>query len=432
MPIKIRQREYDELKKRYEPAARNLEEYLRKLLKEAKIQALFSKRVKELDSLYDKLDRLEKEEHKNFSSLDDVVKGIKDLAGVRVAVYFPSDKWEVEALLYEFFRDLTQTTHPTPEEKSMISSAQRFEGYSAEHYNIPIQKEGKLDDERFLLPKGSVSELKRLHREKLQTPPSDVNPEDWKSISVELQVASLPIHTWAEPEHSFVYKREETTDWKRESRTRALLDTLNGHAIASEVVLEMLKWELIERYPFNTRPAYKTFKGDLNWIFNRISETKCSCLFIGQNNYGLFYNNNRNKRKKAQRIISQASCKIQFVIADLNDKAVRSDVMYSWGPQFEVDWNESVKTLRGLCKANERLQACVSSQVTRETLAFFDPECSEGELILLRSLPHTTPGRRPRTRIRRDVHPARFQQLWEGRPSPCGLKPLPEVVTLGH
>ena len=117
--------EYDALARRYEPAARNLEAFLRALLTNAGIDGLFSNRFKTLRSLRGKL---AKEKYQNINSLAGVVKEVKDLAGVRVAVYYPSDKWEVEALLYDCFSDVTQESHPTPKEKQSTSSAQRFEG----------------------------------------------------------------------------------------------------------------------------------------------------------------------------------------------------------------------------------------------------------------------------------------------------------------
>src|SRR5690606_9308 len=65
------------------------------------IKAIVTYRTKRLDSLKEKLIR--RNEKKKYTSLDDIEKDIVDLAGIRVALYFPSDRKILSKAMEELF-----------------------------------------------------------------------------------------------------------------------------------------------------------------------------------------------------------------------------------------------------------------------------------------------------------------------------------------
>jgi len=86
-------REYDF----YNQAAKLCDEKCSQLLEENGIRAIVSHRAKRPDHLENKL--LDRNKQKKYKQEDDIYSDIIDLAGVRVALYFPGDLNEVSNLL---------------------------------------------------------------------------------------------------------------------------------------------------------------------------------------------------------------------------------------------------------------------------------------------------------------------------------------------
>jgi len=127
---------------------------------------------------------------------------IRDLAGARVSLYFPSDWALVEAQIFDRFKNVTVKEHPETARKP--PSRKRFQGYVARHYYI---------DSRL-------------------------------GLRVELQVASALTHAWMEVDHDLVYKPGRKS---LDASELAILDGLNGITTAGDAILDGLKVRLLQR-----------------------------------------------------------------------------------------------------------------------------------------------------------------------------------------
>src|SRR4051812_22034925 len=93
-------REYDF----FPEAARICQRQCEWLLENNGIRAIITSRVKRPDRLLTKLHRRKNE--RNYSCSKDIYDDIVNLAGVRIALYFPSDREKVDALLNQHFTHL--------------------------------------------------------------------------------------------------------------------------------------------------------------------------------------------------------------------------------------------------------------------------------------------------------------------------------------
>ncbi|NGX07184.1 hypothetical protein UI24_08220 [Mycobacteroides franklinii] len=190
----------------YEQLARIVEKTLENDLREAGIRCIVTSRAKAIEALKHKCIRRHKE--KPFSSTDDVYHAIADLAGVRVALYFPDDKNRVHTSVSKLF-DVIEEPISFPQRPENRPGRPRFDGYSATHYRVKV-RESSLSgtDKRYATAK------------------------------VEIQVASVLMHAWSEVEHDLVYKPREGDLSDDEY---AVLDQLNGLVMAGEIALESLR-----------------------------------------------------------------------------------------------------------------------------------------------------------------------------------------------
>ncbi len=134
------------------------------------IKAITSWRAKKPDSLSNKLAKRDKS--KNYTSASDIRTDIADFAGVRIALYFPTEREEVDRLILNAFEVIAKK--PFPDTDQNPNYQKRFSGYWANHYRVKIKKEDA--DQRFC------------------------------DTIVEIQVASVLMHAWSEIEHDLVYK----------------------------------------------------------------------------------------------------------------------------------------------------------------------------------------------------------------------------------
>jgi ppGpp synthetase/RelA/SpoT-type nucleotidyltranferase len=184
------------------------------------VRAMVTSRAKRPDRLQQKLvKRNKKTLYKNFKA---IYKDIKDLAGVRVALYFPADRDRVERVIKELFvsvrtpKKFPETRRPKP--------GKRFIGYVATHYLIHLK------------PDGLQEGLSR-----------------YSDTAVEIQVASVLMHAWAEVDHDLVYKPEKGELSEDEL---AILDEINGLVLTGEIALERLQ-KAIERRSSKDNAAFK-------------------------------------------------------------------------------------------------------------------------------------------------------------------------------
>ncbi len=208
-------REYDF----YDQAARLVAQTLDADLQNAGVRSLVTSRAKAVTRLEVKI--RQREEKKPYATVDAIYEDIADLAGVRVALYFPGEQPQVDSLVRDLF-ELKQPKKVFPEEEEQEAAKdsksekpaepkyiRRFSGYRATHYRVQ-------------LPKKVLNESQSRYAD----------------ARVEIQVASILMHAWAEVEHDLVYKPSKGSLSEDEY---AILDQLNGLVIAGEIALERLQ-----------------------------------------------------------------------------------------------------------------------------------------------------------------------------------------------
>jgi ppGpp synthetase/RelA/SpoT-type nucleotidyltranferase len=189
----------------YDRAARLVRERLEASLGTSGVRCIVTSRAKDPSRLGEKVRQRNSSE--KYSSVDQIFDSIVDLAGVRVALYFPGERDLVDGTIVKLFR-LTEERKDFPKEGKQ-KEGKRFSGYSARHYRVHLKEEGlSQSDRRYLLAK------------------------------VEIQVASVLMHAWSEVEHDLEYKPMEGELSEEE---KAILDQLNGMVLAGEIALESLQ-----------------------------------------------------------------------------------------------------------------------------------------------------------------------------------------------
>lgn len=166
------------------------------------VKAIVSFRAKKPERLQDKLNK--RNETKKYKKIQDIYDDVVDLSGVRVSLYFPSERDLLDEIINEVFEVNYKKIFPNEAHKPKYEK--RFSGYWATHYKV------KLNDE---LP------TKR-----------------YKDDTTEIQVASVLMHAWSEVEHDLVYKPFSGELSKEEL---AILDEINGLVISGEIALERLQ-----------------------------------------------------------------------------------------------------------------------------------------------------------------------------------------------
>lgn len=175
------------------------------------IRAIVTSRAKNPDRLVDKIKKRSKD--KLYKSVNDIYDDIVDLSGIRVALYFPAERNEVDKIIRDQFLLLQEakifsgTTNPSYEK--------RFSGYWATHYRIQIK-----------------------------TSSQDESQNRYCEAKVEIQVASVLMHAWSEVEHDLVYKPIQGSISESEN---AILDEINGLVLVGEIALERLQKAIEER-----------------------------------------------------------------------------------------------------------------------------------------------------------------------------------------
>lgn len=193
----------------YYELARQVASICETLLHRNGIRAIVTYRAKKPDSLRDKLNK--RNEIKAYTNVEQIYKDIVDLAGVRIATYFPGDREEIGKIVENEFITKKVKLFPNDDQKKNFNFdyKKRFAGYDAIHYRVNI-KEDKLNDN-----------LKRF-----------------STAQVEIQIASTLMHAWAEVEHDMAYKPKIGNMSEEEFR---ILDELNGLVLSGEIALERLQ-----------------------------------------------------------------------------------------------------------------------------------------------------------------------------------------------
>ncbi|MBN2652123.1 MAG: RelA/SpoT domain-containing protein [Spirochaetales bacterium] len=230
----------------YKELAQELAEQCESLLKIRGIKAIVSSRAKKPDSLNAKIIKLDRKER--FRRIEDITKKLTDLSGVRIAVYFPEDRKKIESILDENFNIIRKRNFPAG--KHSPGFEKRFSGYWATHFLVKFK------------------DLEKSH--------------PFYNKIVEIQVASVLMHAWAEIEHDLVYK---PLNGKISKEELSIIDELNGLMLCGEIALERLKKAMDQRIQ-----RTKTFNDDselTSYIFERvgadnIGDTKILSILLSE------------------------------------------------------------------------------------------------------------------------------------------------------
>jgi len=234
----------------YERVAQLVGQRLERILRGRKIRAIVSWRARRADGLESK--RRERGQGRIANGLgpypDDqaIYDDVPDLAGARVALYFPDDRALVrELILSELDQQMSPKDFPLAAGGGVgkkRSASKRFSGYAATHYRV------------------------RLRRSTL--PEEDVRFSDGRC---EVQVGSVLMHAWAEVEHDLEYKNLLGPVTEIES---VLLDQINGLVIAGEIALEQLSRATKARSSGSVPDATLRDGYDLaNWLASVVSRS---------------------------------------------------------------------------------------------------------------------------------------------------------------
>jgi len=182
---------------------------LEKELPKKGIKAIVTNRAKNPEHLREKITK--RNEVKHYKKIQDITDDIVDFAGVRVALYFPSDREMINEIVDDLF--IVKEIKNFPEITHKPKYNKRFSGYWASHYRVELKE--------------CNTEIKRF-----------------TNTVFEIQVASVLMHAWSEVEHDLVYK---PLSGKLSDEEYALLDQINGLVLTGEIALEQLKKAMVKR-----------------------------------------------------------------------------------------------------------------------------------------------------------------------------------------
>lgn len=157
----------------YQEVASLVQDKLDTVLQDAGIKAVVSSRAKRPSRLAAKLEKRAPE--KGYHTFRDIYDDIVDLAGCRVALYMPQDRDVVGEIIQKLFNEVRPVKH-FPKDRGPGDSL----GYVADHYLVTLKPE-------------------TLRKKELR----------YADTHVEIQVASVLMHAWAEVTHDLIYKPEK-------------------------------------------------------------------------------------------------------------------------------------------------------------------------------------------------------------------------------
>lgn len=186
-------------------------------LSDSGVRHLVTFRAKRVDRLRDKL--VKRNQEKSYPDVEAIRNDIVDLAGVRIALFFPGDQEKTEAFVEEAFElePGGRRRFPLPpQEGEPIESdyTNRFPGYCATHYRVRNRVEDLAQDDR-----------------------------RYADARVEIQTASVLMLAWQEVHHDLGYK---PLSGSLSNDEMAILDQVNGLVIAGEIAFERLQ-QAVER-----------------------------------------------------------------------------------------------------------------------------------------------------------------------------------------
>lgn len=201
-------REYDY----YCQVAKKAEELCQSWLEKNAIRGIVTSRGKNPRSLREKL--YSRASRRQYEHLDDIYRDIVDLAGVRIALYFPNNLLDIDAIFKRHLHVSRIVEFPRKDNDKVKRIAPEFvrknKGYVATHYRAYLKPESlKSSETRF------------------------------SHAPIEIQVASVLMHAWSEVEHDLAYKARAGDLSQAELE---VLDEINGIVLSGEEALLRL-WQ---------------------------------------------------------------------------------------------------------------------------------------------------------------------------------------------
>ncbi|OAG37290.1 hypothetical protein AYO21_08475 [Fonsecaea monophora] len=175
--------------------------------------------------------RRQAERTQRYEKVEEIERDMHDLAGIRIALYYPNDFSKVEEMITERFEEVKAVQdwpdsefgphrYPSldadPSARTDISGRKsRFLGYFARHYRVQLKPKDDDDDGQSAV----------------------------KDRVLEIQLMSLLMHTWSKMHHELIYKPQEGLPQVDEDDER-LVDVSNGIIIAGEQLLRHIQISL--------------------------------------------------------------------------------------------------------------------------------------------------------------------------------------------
>ncbi|MCJ1303777.1 hypothetical protein MMC08_006588 [Hypocenomyce scalaris] len=243
-PIETFLKEYGRSYRHWEGLAERAKELCEKKLLDKGIQAISSHRTKSPDSLKRKL-RMREGHNGGYKDQDHIREDIVDLAGVRIALFWPDQKSMVETAIKEIFRvqNTIEKARTDPgnndrsEDGAQSTYGRRFAGYLATHYHVQLKEQ-------------------------------DTNALEKDDI-IEIQIVSVLQNAWAEVEHNIVYKAISGPASLDEHR---ILDSLNGLVSTGDLLLEQLHNLYVLRISSNNESFANEYELG-SFLFKKLSQT---------------------------------------------------------------------------------------------------------------------------------------------------------------
>ncbi|KAL1649588.1 hypothetical protein SLS58_001645 [Diplodia intermedia] len=202
----------------YKDLARQANEICEDNLRGAGIRAIHSYRAKDYESLKKKLYDMDPEICKGWKDGNSIRQDIFDLAGVRIALYYPKQKADVEQMIQEKFQLGATKDHDTVTAHERAGYIPIFTGYRAKHYRVSLREE-------------DVAKAPTLNSEDI----------------IEIQVVTVLQHAWAEVHHDVLYKQLHGDPSQGECRA---LDGLSGLVQLGELLLDSFQDTHVDRIKF--------------------------------------------------------------------------------------------------------------------------------------------------------------------------------------
>ncbi|KAK4159574.1 hypothetical protein QBC43DRAFT_326918 [Cladorrhinum sp. PSN259] len=182
---------------------------------------------------------------KEYQTKEEIIADMHDLAGLRIALYYPNDFAKVEEIIKT---RLVQVKPPQdwPDEQfgpfgypmldngSSVGRKSRFPGYFARHFRA------------------------RLYEE-------DVDQPAIRGKTLEVQVMTVLMHAWSKIYQELIYKPRSGVPQADEDDER-LLDVANGIIIAGEQVLRQIQINLDKKRLIGLQP-FKNENGAWSYVF---------------------------------------------------------------------------------------------------------------------------------------------------------------------